>query len=80
LNSLPSSVVTASTFISFDGRLDKFLESQPRKYKYNQAIVINMTGHNKIMNSSDKELTEDTFYRDLQSEQDRQGADRRYLL
>ena len=70
MNKLPSAVVTASTFRSFDGRLDIFLENQPRKYEYNQATVINMTGHDNIMNSSDEELTEDTFYRDLQSEED----------
>ena len=34
-----------------------------------EAILINMTGQDIIMNSSDKELTEDASHGDLQSEE-----------
>jgi len=44
-NNLPSSVVSAPTVRSFEGRLDKLWENQPRKYDYNQAILMNTTEH-----------------------------------
>jgi hypothetical protein len=44
-NNLTSKVVTAPTTMSFESRLDKFWENQPRKYNYSHEIVINTTGH-----------------------------------
>ena len=53
---LPPAVVTTPAIRSWslEGRLDKFWENQPWKYDYNQTIVINMTGHNQNMTSSDE--------------------------
>jgi hypothetical protein len=43
-NNLTSKVVTAPTTMSFESRLDKFWENQPRKYNYSQYIFIVFTG------------------------------------
>ena len=42
-SNLTSKVVTAPTIMSFESRLDKFCENQPRKYNYSHEIVINTT-------------------------------------
>ena len=58
--------------MSFEKRLDKFWENQPRKYNYSHEIVINTTGHDLIINITrlDEELTEEASCGDLQSEED----------
>jgi hypothetical protein len=69
-NNLPSKVVTAPTIMSFESRLDKFWENQPRKYNYSHEIVISTTGHDLNITSLDEELTEEASCGDLQSEED----------
>jgi hypothetical protein len=69
-SNLPSKVVTALTIMSFESRLDKFWENQPRKYNYSHEIVINTTGHDLNITSLDEELTEEASSGDLQSEED----------
>jgi hypothetical protein len=56
--------------MSFESRLDKFWENQPRKYNYSHAIVINTTGHDLNIARLDEELTEEVSCGDLQSEED----------
>jgi hypothetical protein len=69
-NNLTSKVVTAPTIMSFESRLDKFWENQPRKYNYSHEIVINTTGHDLNITRLDGELTEEASCGDLQSEED----------
>jgi hypothetical protein len=54
-NNLTSKVVTAPTTMSFESRLDKFWENQPRKYNYSHEIVINTTGHDLNITRLDEE-------------------------
>ena len=54
--------------MSFESRLDKFWENQPRKYNYSHEIVINTTGHDLNITRLDEELTEESSSGDLQSE------------
>ena len=51
--------------MSFESRLDKFWENQPRKYNYSHEIVINTTGHDLNITSLDEELTEEASCGDL---------------
>jgi hypothetical protein len=55
--------------MSFESRLDKFWENQPRKYNYSHDIVINTTGHDLNITRLDEELTEEASCGDLQSEE-----------
>jgi hypothetical protein len=64
-NNLTSKVVTAPTTMSFESRLDKFWENQPRKYNYSHQIVINTTGHD--LNISNHKMYSDCVY--IQSEE-----------
>ena len=64
-----SKVVTAPTTMSFESRLDKFWENQPRKYNYSHEIVINTTGHDLSITRLDEELTDEASCGDLQSEE-----------
>jgi hypothetical protein len=64
-NNLTSKVVTAPTTMSFESRLDKFWENQPRKYNYSHEIVINTTGHDLSITRLDEELTEEVSCGDL---------------
>ena len=57
-NHLTSKVITAPITMSFESRLDKFWENQPRKYNYSHEIVINTTGHDLSITRLDEELTE----------------------
>ena len=70
MNNLTSKVVAAPTTMSFESRLDKFWENQPRKYNYSHEIVINTTGHDLSISRLDEELTEEASCGDLQSEGD----------
>jgi hypothetical protein len=51
--------------MSFESRLDKFWENQPRKYNYSHEIVINTTGHDLSITRLDEELTEEVSCGDL---------------
>jgi hypothetical protein len=51
--------------MSFESRLDKFWENQPRKYNYSHEIVINTTGHDLSITRLDEELTEEVACGDL---------------
>lgn len=67
-NDLPNSVVNAPTIKTFEGRLDRYWEQQPRKYDYTREI--NLTGHDQEKVEIDKELTAEDLVGDLQSEED----------
>ena len=45
--------------MSFESRLDKFWENQPRKYNYSHVIVINTTGHDLNIARLDEEQSEE---------------------
>jgi len=55
--------------MSFESRLDKFWENQPRKYNYSHEIVINTTVHDLSITRLDEELTEEVSCGDIQSKE-----------
>jgi hypothetical protein len=46
-------------------KIGQILGKSTGKYDYSQAILINMTGHDPIINCSDEELTKETSHKDL---------------